>query len=457
MATLRKTSSGGVRVGVNIVLSAQNKALTFKWRTITFTDFYQRRHFYMAVVTIDREAGDSGKGFRLQLIRAIKLMLKTIKQDSNTVFFTAVENLEDVSHQTIIDGEVISYFEEDKNYDLNGNFTIFSPPVINTLVGFFDIYVDQFRTSNNVYLGFYTTRSIGKERKAKLKSGKEIDLPDDPILKTLQSIDDTSDEVVSLVKDIVSEEYASQYEEKSTSGNLETLKGLTIDRFKEFLRTISWYFGQEDEDDLKKTVLKDIENSPIHNNAHIGKENIIFCLLMDKLSERQNSKNLVDKLVHSSDVKLIFKEAESQVPDENIDPTWRYIAELEKDVTDRRNLKEKVLSVVGNISERRIKQLARKASGSKYEECEADKSFLSLKYRVFEACEEYFSGDGYVAPESSSDMDAVIKTLVSKAVDDISKLKSDYKYTISNDKTVEGIIWNLFDGCFLAFDECSDE
>lgn len=218
-----------------------------------------------------------------------------------------------------------------------------------------------------------------------------------------------------------------------------------------------WHFGQENEDELKQAVLKDIENSPIHNNAHIGKENIIFCLLMDKLSERQNSKNLVDKLVHSSDVKLIFKEAESQIPDESIDPTWRYIAELEKEVTDKRNLKEKVLSVIDDISERRIKQLARKASSSKYEECEADKSFLSLKYRVFEACEEYFSGGCYVAPRSGGDMDAVLKTLVSRAVEDISKLKSDYKYTISNDKTIEGIIWNLFDECFLAFDEYSDE
>lgn len=411
----------------------------------------------MTAVTIDREAGDSGKGFRLQLIRAIKLMLNTIKQDANTVFFTAVENLEDVSHQTIVDGEVSSYFEEDKNYDLNGNFTIFSPPVTNTLVSFFDIYVDQFRTSNNVYLGFYTTRDIGKERKSKLESGKEIALPDEPILNILQSLDDASDETVSLVKDIISEEYASQYKEKSTSGNLETLQNLTVDRFKEFLRRILWHFGQENEDELKQTVLKDIENSPIHNNAHIGKENIIFCLLMDKLSERQNSKNLVDKLVHSSDVKLIFKEAESQIPDESIDPTWRYIAELEKDVTDKRNLKEKVLSVIEDISERQIRQLSRKATRSKYEERDADKSFFSLKYRVFEACEEYFSNDVYVAPENGGDLDVVINTLVSKAVEDISKLKTDYRYTISNGKTIEGIIWNLFDGCFLAFDEYSDE
>lgn len=411
----------------------------------------------MTAEIIDREAGDSGKGFRLQLIRAIKLMLNTIQQDKSTVFFTAVENFEDVSHQTIINGEVNNYFEEDKNYDLNGNFTIFSPPVVNTLVSFFDIYVEQFRTSNNVYLGFYTTRDVGKERKSTLSSGKDITLPKKPILEIIQSLDTASNELISLVKDILVEEYIAQYQGKSKSGNLQTLQNLSVDSFKAFLEKISWHFGQEDEDALKRTVLKDIESSPLHNNEHIGKENIIFCLLMDKLSEKQNSKNLVDKLVHSSDVKLIFKEAESQIPDESIDPTWRYIAELENEVTDKRNLKEKVLSVIKDVSERRIRQFSRKASSSKYEEHEADKTFLSLKYRVYEACEEHLSGGIYIAPENSDDLDNIINTLVLKAVEDISKLKTDYKYTISNDKTIEGIIWNLFDGCFLAFDEYSNE
>ena len=69
---------------------------------------------------------------------------------------------------------------------------------------------------------------------------------------------------------------------------------------------------------------------------------------------------------------------------------------------------------------------------------------MSLKYRVFEACEEYFSDDGYVAPESGNDLDAVLQTLLSKAVEDISKLKTDYKYTISNDKTIEFLSFGAF-------------
>ena len=411
----------------------------------------------MITETIDREAGDSAKGFRLQLIRAIKLMLNTVQVDNNAIFFTAVENLEDVSHQIITDGKVINYFEEDKNYDLNGNFTIFSPPVINTLVSFFDIYTDQFRKSNNVHLGFYSTRSIGKERKTKLDNGQEITLPELPILEILNDSGPVPENVLIMLKDILLIEYESQYKDKSMKGHLETLNQMPLSDFRFFLSKITWNFGQEDESDLKQTVLKNIEDSPLHNNSHIGKENAIFCLLMEKLGEKQNSTNLVDKLVHSSDVKLIFKEAESIIPDKNIDPVWKYISQLEEEVTDKRNLKEKMLSVINDLSDHKIRMLARRATGSKYEEIEADKTFLSLKYRIFDACEKYFSSIDYKAPKNISEFDEVLNKLIFKAAEDISKLQKDYKYTVSNEITIEGIILNLFDGCFLALEESSHE
>ena len=87
-------------------------------------------------------------------------MIESVSNDANAVFFTAVENVEDVSHLEISDGKVLAYYEEDKNYDPSSNFTIFSLPVINTLVSFFDIYVDHLQSSERVYLGFYSTRNV---------------------------------------------------------------------------------------------------------------------------------------------------------------------------------------------------------------------------------------------------------------------------------------------------------
>lgn len=407
--------------------------------------------------TIDREAGDSGKGFRLQQIRAIKLMLNTINENDSMVFFTAVENLEDVSHQTILDGEVNNYYEEDKNYALSGNFTIFSPPVINTLVSFFDIYTDQFKFSDNVSLGFYTTRSCGKERKVSLNDGTEIKLPDKPILKLIQDPKNIDLSILEIIKKVLIEEYRYQYKGSSKSGHLKTLENLEAEEFRKFLAQINWHFGQEDETELKATVLNDIKNSPLYNSAHIGKENTIFSVLMEKIGENQNSSNLVSKLVHSSDVKLVFKEVESQMIDDLLDPAWKHVKDLEKQVEDKRNLKEKVLSVIDDISSRRIEQFARKATVSKSEENNVDKTFLSLKYRIYEACEEYFNSSRYNCPNQENELDDIIQNLVSKALSDISDLKEDYQYTVSNQKTVEGVVWNLFDSCFLAFDEISDE
>ena len=39
------------------------------------------------------------------------------------------------------------------------------------------------------------------------------------------------------------------------------------------------------------------------------------------------------------------------------------------------------------------------------------------------------------------------------AVESIDELKKDYHYSLSNKKLIEGIVLDLFDTCFLAFDE----
>ena len=49
----------------------------------------------MTSVSINREASDKTKGFRLQKVRAIELMLKSINKDTDSVFYTAIENVED--------------------------------------------------------------------------------------------------------------------------------------------------------------------------------------------------------------------------------------------------------------------------------------------------------------------------------------------------------------------------
>ena len=75
----------------------------------------------MTSVSINREASDKTKGFRLQKVRAIELMLKSINKDTDSVFYTAIENVEDVSHWHVEDNSQKNYYEEDKNYAADGS------------------------------------------------------------------------------------------------------------------------------------------------------------------------------------------------------------------------------------------------------------------------------------------------------------------------------------------------
>lgn len=405
---------------------------------------------------INREASDKTKGFRLQKMRAVKLMIETIEDQETAIFYTAIEDVEDVSHTTLSNKGAKKYYEEDKNYDEKHNFTIFSPEVKNALVSFFDIHVNSWRFSEEVLLGFYTTASIGKERNKFLVDGAEIDAPNDPVLKVISSESELSDEIVKMVKSVVLEEYKAQYSSRDSKGNLTTLDEISIDKFKNFLGKVVWHFGREDEVKLKETIIQLIKESRFHNVRLANKEDAIFSILMEMLDERQNKQSLASRVVFAPDIQLVFKRAESEESDSVMDPTWSELKKIEEEITDKRNLKEKITSACPEYAEKKIKHLARLACRSKTEQMSSNKSFLSLKYRAYEACSEYFfSHKSTVATES--EVDNVFEDLKKISKEQIDELKRDYTYTISNTQAVSGIIMDLFDSCFVSFDEGANE
>ncbi len=403
--------------------------------------------------TISREAADKTKGFRLQKIRAIKLMLESIENNDNAYFYTAIEVIEDISHTTESADSSEEYFEEDKNYNISSNFTIFSDEVKNTLVSFFDIYVNKWKLSEEINLGFYTTSGIGKERKTKLDCGQKITLPKKPVLECLSDNDLITDDIVLIVKAVVMEEYSKQYKDKKVDGHIQKLRTISLEDFKSFLKKIKWNFGEEDDIQLKSTVISLIKNSRLHNTRVVNKEEFIFSMLMEKIDEKQNLKNHTARFVHSAEVKLVFKEAESEEADHSTDPTWVDIQALENEIDDKRNLSEKILAVCPDYSPRKLGHLARIASRAKTEQLAGNKSYLSLKYRTFEACSQYFFDNDYPCASSSSEVDGIIKDLNQVSAEHIAELKKDYDYTISNQKVIDGVVMDLFDSCFIAFDE----
>lgn len=409
----------------------------------------------MSAQIIDRENGEKAKGFRLQKLRAAKLMLETLQQKPETMFYAAIEVVEDVYIKTFDSSGSESKFEEDKNYNSETNFTVFSPEVTNTLVSFFDIYTSSWRSSDKVILGFYTTAGIGKERKTTLNNGKLIQLPAEPILKILSGPAKCPSQTSAIVHQILIDEYGQQYAAQKSSGNLETLQNYSPDEFENFLSKISWEFGQADEKILKADVLSLIRHSRLYNFKVANKEEIIWSLISEMLDEKQSLGDFVDRFVHSSQIELIFKRAESEEPRVRTDPTWQMLQATEAEITDKRNLSEKILAVCPGYDDLRMKLAARKAAAAKVEQQNSDKSFLALKYRILDACEQYLYQIAIAETLTKQEFDNVIEDLTIAAMGTLDELKKDYTYTLSNKVTIMSIVLDLMDSCFISLDRVS--
>jgi hypothetical protein len=406
---------------------------------------------------INRDAADKTKGFRLQKLRAARLLLEASSENSHVNFYyAAIEVEEDVTIIKTTDFTTEQIIEEDKNFDPESNFTLFSGAVINTLVSFFDIYIGKWQKSYSTLFtfNFYTTTNFGKERKDKLSDGTKIVLPKKPILETLQNKSEITDEAASLIKSVLIDEYKDQYKKIEGNGHLKALEDMPLDDFKSFLNKITWLSGQEDESALQEIAEKLIKESNYYQISMSGKEQLILAKLLDKIDEKQHFQDYAERFINSAEVHLIFKMAESEINESLLDPIWKDLQELSLKISDKRNLEEKILDVCPTYPKSRIATLARKACNSKTEEDASNKSFLSLKYRVFEACDDYFFDHQKLEKDVDQKcIDMTIKILQEKAVSSVEELKKDYTYSVSNRETINSIVLNLIDSCLVSLDE----
>src|SRR3569833_897702 len=82
-------------------------------------------------MSINREASDKTKGFRLQKIRVIEYMLDGIATCPKPLFYSAIEHIEGIYvKDRSNDGD--ETLEENKNYDPGSKFTFNSHEILNT-------------------------------------------------------------------------------------------------------------------------------------------------------------------------------------------------------------------------------------------------------------------------------------------------------------------------------------
>jgi len=342
------------------------------------------------------------------------------------------------------------YIEEDKNYDPDTSFTIKSKQILNTLNIFLDLYIEK-KYSDHCYFGFYTTNSIWNEKK--LEDVKTIldSIDWKSILEKLIS-NNYNDDFIDKLKDIILEYYKNDYQNLESTWNYSTLEKFTLEQWKNFFSKINWSFESDDISNLEKDLIDKIEKSKFFNISHEWKANNILHNLLDELDRKIISDDKVLNWMHVSEVKNIFLEIWAKNIEHEEDPVWKMWASVDMP-KDKRNLHDKVVSFYSDFDMKIITNLSRKACKSKIVEENAryKKSFLSMKYRVYEKCLDNIV-DFSDKPKTEKTITNFIEDLKKVIHIELKELELIYNHKYNTNDFIEWIIIDLIDSCYLNFD-----
>lgn len=133
---------------------------------------------------------------------------------------------------------------------------------------------------------------------------------------------------------------------------------------------------------------------------------------------------------------------------------WKKLSNQDK----TRNLKDKIIEVCSEISERKVKSLNRSLNLGKMEQkIYNERDISAVKYVIFEKCQSrlidfYDSNKGKKKLESE-ELKLFIENYISDAKNIIEDKKKVYHYPTFTDDFIQKIILDLIDECFLSFDE----
>lgn len=262
------------------------------------------------IKTISREAGGTSKGYTLQKLRSISLILKEIEKNKDLDFIAAIEYGGDV----YIGNNHYSYVEENKAYD-SKNFSFVSDPIKNTLVYFLDYWLKNNKDSKIIF-GIFCTNNIAKENNSGFIKEKGIDLPENKIIESLQAKNYSDDKTIEAAKQILLHEYKRQYEENKRfpleSSFYKIIEEFSTEEWKTFFNKIDWVFSDTSLDKLEKQVLEQIIKSNFAPPENLEfKAPFIRAELFYQLELRQNKEKTEDRFLTKKDIEIIFLRAVS--------------------------------------------------------------------------------------------------------------------------------------------------
>jgi Icc-related predicted phosphoesterase len=410
----------------------------------------------MDMETINREANKQSTGFRYQKQRAVLHILDSLKISNE--FFFAIEYLDDIYGEIYTEKNKIEILEQDKYYDEETTSTFSSKEIYISIINFLENWLGHKRSKVTTYL-FVATNKIGKEQTTKATEALNIKLPDLPILKLLKERKYRNDEdLLNSIKTMLIYRYESVYSNKDNKAYLPEINKLTNQDWIDFLDRIEYLFEQEDTNEIKKQALEKIKSCNCFEEIrHRNKEEYIYSRIIDLLDERQ-SKDYPANFITYSDVKNVFLELAQQQQTKPDDPYWETWEEIE--IEDTRGLEEKIIAVNSNFDAKRLKRLKRRVSNAYNEETKAiQNTFLAQKCRIFENCSEVLL-EKFNLPSQSSlteeQIVSILNELYTASENALNEASKTYHCPYNNKETIKGTILNLFNECYLAFDEAEE-
>lgn len=391
---------------------------------------------------INRDADQ--RGFRLQRLRAAKTILELANDPQIIRVFVANEAGADVKvHQSTGDASSTRN-EEDKNYA--SDFSINSPEIRNTLVIFLDTWLNCQRSRKIRFL-FYTCANAVKERQTEQSKADNIVFPEFPVLKLMQ--EKRNGEVLSIVSKVIKGEYSEQYKDHSSEDSFkDVVKKLNDAELLTFLSLIDWKFGESNQMELEEELLKAIKGSIFFNTSHIGKEETLKDALTGLLDKHQCKTDPIARFITGTDVENTFLKISAQPIPGMRDPAWSIFESIDR--SDFRNLSEKVGAVDSKYPAKNLEQLINSMVLSKREQMESpdERGIKSLKYCIYVACLPVLQG--LTLPIAN--IDEILQRLYAAAIEHVENRAKEFHYPLTNRQSIQQIVLDLFEDCFLSFD-----
>lgn len=260
------------------------------------------------IKTISREAAETSKGYTLQKLRTVSLILEEIEKDNEIDFIAAIEFAGDV----YIGKDHYSYIEENKAYE-SQNFSFASDPIKNTLVYFLDHWLNNERNSN-ICFGIFCTNNIAKEINSGLVKAIGIDLPENKIIESLQLKDYTDPKTIGAAKQILLNEYKKQYDgNKNVSlanSHYENIQLFSTKDWESFFDKVEWVFSGITIEELEELVLEQIQKTSVTSSPSSRiKAQFIRAELFYQLELRQNKAMTADRFLKKADIENVFYKA----------------------------------------------------------------------------------------------------------------------------------------------------